>query len=227
LQSLQAELQRHQETIASLKSERDAMGKELDRRKDIENSGFIIEYLFLVQSMTTVLTEIGLKDVQERLQRESTNGTSLAQSVQQLESALRSVNSKADELEGSLAGSRSERERLSMSLRDAESGRSFSPLSGGLLSRLEANSLSLARQHLDGRLKDAVNAVSDLENRLGISQQELTEARTQASQHQQTISLLVSEKNALAASADRLAELEPRKRTVLLHVSLPHYLIFE
>lgn len=39
LQSLRAELQRHQETIASLKSERDALGEELDRRRDVETSG--------------------------------------------------------------------------------------------------------------------------------------------------------------------------------------------
>jgi hypothetical protein len=61
--------------------------------------------------------------VQERLQRESTNGSSL---VQQLESKLRSATSRAEELEGSLAGSRSERERLLVSLRDAEAGMSIS-----------------------------------------------------------------------------------------------------
>ena len=38
LQSLRAELQRHQDTITSLKSERDALGVELDRRKDVETS---------------------------------------------------------------------------------------------------------------------------------------------------------------------------------------------
>ena len=67
-------------------------------------------------------TGLGLRDVQEKLQRESTNGTSLAQKVQQLESKLRSVTSRAEELEGSLAGSRSERERLSTTLRDTETG---------------------------------------------------------------------------------------------------------
>ena len=40
LQSLRAELQRHQDTTASLKSERDALNVELDRRKDLETSGF-------------------------------------------------------------------------------------------------------------------------------------------------------------------------------------------
>ena len=108
LQSLQAELRRHQETISSLKSERDAMGKELDHRKDIETSGFIIEYLLLVLRMTNGFSGLELKDVQDELRRESANGTSLIQSVQQLESKLRSATSKAEELDGSLAGSRSE-----------------------------------------------------------------------------------------------------------------------
>ena len=55
---------------------------------------------------------------------------------------------------------------------------------------------------LDGRLKDAHNAISDLKSRLGTCQQELKGARNQASQYQQTISLLVTEKNALVASAN-------------------------
>ena len=156
-----------------------------------------------------VFTGLELKDAQDKLHHESANGTSLAQKVQQLESKLRSVTSKAEELEGSLAGSRSERERLSVSFRDVEAG-VFS-LNGTLLVLVGAEPLSLARQQVDGRLRDALNAVSDLESRLGISQQELKGAQKQASQHQQTISLLVSEKNALTVSAERLAELEPRK----------------
>lgn len=98
------------------------MGKELDRRKDIETSGFIIEYLLLVPRMTNCFPGLELKDVQDELQSESADRTSLIQNVQQLESKLRSVTSEAEELEGSLAGSRSERERLSASLRDAEIG---------------------------------------------------------------------------------------------------------
>jgi len=137
----------------------------------------------------------------------------MAQSVQQLESKLRSVTSKAEELEGSLAGSRSERERLSGSLRDSEAG---SPtrflLDCAPLVSLGTDPLSSARQQLHDHLRGAQTTASDLENRLGATQQELDEARNQASQRQQTISLLVSEKNALADSADRLAELEPRTR---------------
>ena len=38
LQSLRVELQRHQDAAVSLRSERDALNKELDRRKDLENS---------------------------------------------------------------------------------------------------------------------------------------------------------------------------------------------
>lgn len=67
-------------------------------------------------------TEPELQDVQGKLQRESANGTSLAQNIQHLESKLRYVTSRAEELEGSLAGSRSERERLVPLLRDAEIG---------------------------------------------------------------------------------------------------------
>ena len=95
-----------------------------------------------------------------------------------------------------------------MSLKDAEEGLSLKFSLVPLISH-ETNPPSLARQQLDGRLRDVLIAVSDLEDQLGISQQELKEARNHASQHQQTISFLVSEKNALAVSADRLAELEP------------------
>ena len=76
------------------------------------------------------MAKIELGDTREKLQRESLNGTFLAQSVQQLESKLHSATSKAEELEGSLAGSRSERERLSASLKDAEVGPSFFLLDG-------------------------------------------------------------------------------------------------
>jgi chromosome segregation ATPase len=168
-----------------------------------------------------MLYRIELHDVQGKLQRESANGTSLAQNLQQLESKLRFVTSKAEELEGSLAGSRSERERLVTLLRDAEAGPSFRlPLVSVLI-------LPLARQQLDTRLRDALNAVSDLEGRLGITQQELKDAWNQASQHQQTISLLVSEKNALAASAERLAELEPRRWDCFSTGSLSNSATFE
>jgi len=74
------------------------MGKELDRRKDIETSGFIIECLLLVPRMTNGFSGLELKDVQDELRRESANGTSLTQSVQQLESKLRTMTSKAEEL---------------------------------------------------------------------------------------------------------------------------------
>ena len=121
LQSLRAELQRHHETITSLRSERDALGKELDRRKDVEISGFTFCYLLVIR-ITNCFTELELRDVQEKLQRESTNGAS---QVHQLESKLRSATSRAEELEGSLAGSRSEREKLLASLRDAETGMSL------------------------------------------------------------------------------------------------------
>ena len=40
LQILRAELQRHQDTTASLKSERDALNEGLDRRRNLETSGF-------------------------------------------------------------------------------------------------------------------------------------------------------------------------------------------
>jgi len=159
------------------------------------------------------LTELGLRDDQEEHQGESADETSLAQGVQQLESKLRSMTSKAKELEGSLASSRSERDRLSRSLRDSEVG--SSPrflLHDAPLVSFGNNPPYLARQQLHGRLRDALTAASDLENRLAVSQQELDEARNQASQRRQTISLLVSEKNALAASVDRLAELESRTR---------------
>ena len=52
LQSLRAELQRHQDTITSLKKERDALNKELDRQKDLETSGFSFDYLFFALHMT-------------------------------------------------------------------------------------------------------------------------------------------------------------------------------
>lgn len=119
LQSLRAELQRHHETITSLRSERDTLSKELDRRKDVETSEFTFCYLFVLRITNP---ELELRDVQEKLQRESTNGAS---QVHQLESKLRSATSRADELEGSLAGSRSEREKLLASLRDAETGMSL------------------------------------------------------------------------------------------------------
>lgn len=148
----------------------------------------------------------------------------MAQSVQHLESKLRSATSKAEELEGSLAGSRSERERLSVSLRDSEEG--SSPrflLDDAPLVSLGTDPPSLAMQQLHDRLRDALTTASGLENQLGTSQRELDEARNQASQRQQTISLLVSEKNALAASADRLAELEPRTRDHSARATLSHY----
>lgn len=123
---------------------------------------------------------------------------------------MRSMNSRVEELEGSLAGSRSERERLSISWKDAETG-SFIFLLGEVPPITHETDLPPSAKHqLDNRLRDALATTSDLETRLGISQQELREAQNQTSQHQQTISLLVSEKNALATSADRLAELEPR-----------------
>lgn len=49
LQSLRADLQRQQDTIALLKSERDALNKELDRRKDLETSGFSFGHLLAPQ----------------------------------------------------------------------------------------------------------------------------------------------------------------------------------
>lgn len=52
LQSLRAELQRHQDTIASLNSDRDTLNKELIRQKDLETSGFSFDYLFLAIHMT-------------------------------------------------------------------------------------------------------------------------------------------------------------------------------
>ena len=48
LQSLRAELQRYQETTASLKSEHDALNKELDRRKDLETSEFRLTHLLAI-----------------------------------------------------------------------------------------------------------------------------------------------------------------------------------
>ena len=50
-------MQRHQETISSLKSERDALGEELDHRKDVDTSGFTFEYTFLAIHMTNVLPD--------------------------------------------------------------------------------------------------------------------------------------------------------------------------
>ena len=52
LQSLRAELQRHQDTITSLKSERDALNKRLDRQKDLETSRLSFDYLSLALHMT-------------------------------------------------------------------------------------------------------------------------------------------------------------------------------
>lgn len=72
-----------------------------------------------------MLYRIELQDVQAKLQSESANGVSLAQNLQQLERKLCSVTSKAEELEGSLAGSRSERERLSTLSRETEAGLSL------------------------------------------------------------------------------------------------------
>lgn len=153
-----------------------------------------------------------LANVRGNLQRETINGTSLAQRVQQLESEVRRATSTAEELEGALAGSRSERAKLSALLTAAETGSSLRfPLGNVPFVSLGADPTPLVRQKLDDRLRGSLDAAADLENRLGVSQQELSEARNRASQHQQTISLLVSEKNALAVSADRLAELEPRK----------------
>ena len=162
-------------------------------------------------------TEIELKGVQEKLQHEINSGTSMAQNAQRLEGELRRATSKAEELEGALAGSRSEREKLSTSLKATEAGwfLRFS-LDHVPFVSFGAEPPPLVRQRLDDRLKDSLNAATDLENRLGVSQRELNEARGQTFQHQQTISLLVSEKNALSASADRLAELEPRKVSYLL-----------
>lgn len=82
----------------------------------------------------------------------------------------------------------------------------------------------LARQELDSRFGDALNTVLDLESQLAISQQELKDAWNQASQHQQTISLLVSEKNGLIASAERLEELEPRERAGYVTSIIDHRL---
>ena len=83
-----------------------------------------MSFVWLISSLTNnkYLTGIELKDVQEKLQRETNSGTSLAQSVQKLESELRWATSKAEELEGALAGSRSEREKLSTSLKATEAG---------------------------------------------------------------------------------------------------------
>ena len=44
MQSLRAESQRHQDTIASLKSELNTLNKELDRRKDLDTSEFNSDY---------------------------------------------------------------------------------------------------------------------------------------------------------------------------------------
>jgi hypothetical protein len=66
---------------------------ELDRRKDLETSGFALNVPPPVH-MTNPFTELELQDVQGKLQRESANGTSLAQNVQQLESKLRSGDFK-------------------------------------------------------------------------------------------------------------------------------------
>ena len=52
LQSLRAELQRHQDAATSLKSERDALNKELDRRKDLETSRFCLAYFLLAVRLT-------------------------------------------------------------------------------------------------------------------------------------------------------------------------------
>jgi len=49
LQSLSAKLQRHQDTIAPLKPERDDLDKELDRQKDLETSGFDFDHIFVLQ----------------------------------------------------------------------------------------------------------------------------------------------------------------------------------
>ena len=58
----------------------------------------------------------------------------MAQKVQRLESELRWVTSKTEELEGALAGSRSEREKLSTSLKATEAGSSLRFLLGDVLS---------------------------------------------------------------------------------------------
>ena len=173
------------------------------------------------------LTEIELKGVQEKLQHEINNGTSMAQNAQRLEGELRWATSKAEELEGALAGSRSEREKLSTSLKATEAGLFLRfPLDHVPFVSLGADPPPLVRQRLGDRLNDSLNAATDLENRLGVSQRELNEARGQAFQHQQTISLLVSEKNALAASADRLAELEPRRCVHPAGEQMSHYPFF-
>lgn len=166
--------------------------------------------MLLAGPLDEYFTELELQDVQAKLQHESANGTSLARNLHQLENKLRSVTSRAEELEGSLAGSRSERERLVTLLRDAETGSSFRFTPDPRFAHSN-NPPSPARHQIDNRLRDALNAYSDLENRFGVSQQELEDSRNHASQHQQTISLLVSEKNALAAAAERLVELEPRE----------------
>ena len=91
---------------------------------------------------------------------------------------------------------------------------------------MRINLSPLVKQKLNDRLRDALSTASDLENRLAISQQELKETQNQASQHQQTISLLVSEKNVLTASANRLVELEPRTRDCSARVTVVSLSLF-
>ena len=108
------------------------------------------------------------------LRRETNNGTPLAQTVQHLESKLRSATSRVEELEGLLARSRSEREGLLASLEGAEAGLPSRLLLDNVpLVSLGINPPSLARQYLEGRLGHALNVVANLENQLRVSQQEL------------------------------------------------------
>jgi DNA repair exonuclease SbcCD ATPase subunit len=65
------------------------------------------------------------------------------------------------------------------------------------------------KQQTDSRLYEVMSRNSDLSIRIGQLEASLQEASGKMAQHQQTISLLVSEKTALSASLERLEQLEP------------------
>ena len=178
LQILRAELQRHQDTTASLKSERDALNEELDRRRNLETSGFRSVCL-----STIYLTDAWLKQSSE-VSKESSSSKKTVEYLW-----IRRLNISREKVTfDDFKGGRTRKFTCRLSFRERKvvsvtkrRGSRFVPgflLDDVPLALLGTNPSSLARQQLEDRLRDALNIAVDLENRLVISQQGLSQARS-------------------------------------------------
>lgn len=151
----------------------------------------------------------GLRQSESSLEEERRRTKSLSDTIHQLEETVHVHSIRVDERDTTISALQHDHQNALNSVKNAEIGMKFE------LAKCRVSHLDVGKQRVEAQLHEERIRNSQFKTQISQLEASVREASDKTAQHQQTISLLVSEKTTLTSSLERLEQLEPSSSPVI------------